>query len=89
MHPSHHARSNPNKPALIMATSGEVVTFSELEDRARQDEQGVEAALLRVGDRVLINGASGCVGPFAIQIAKSAISQCAQFFDRIAIRLGR
>lgn len=32
--------------------------------------QGLRAGSVRAGDRVLINGAGGCVGPFAVQIAK-------------------
>lgn len=32
--------------------------------------QGLRAGSVRAGERVLINGAGGCVGPFAVQIAK-------------------
>jgi long-chain acyl-CoA synthetase len=36
MHPSHHARTHPDKPAYIMAGSGEQVTYGELEARSNQ-----------------------------------------------------
>lgn len=36
MHPSHFAESTPDKPAYIMAESGEVVTYAELDDRSNQ-----------------------------------------------------
>jgi acyl-CoA synthetase (AMP-forming)/AMP-acid ligase II len=36
MHPSHHAKTNPDKPAYIMAGSGETVTYGELEARSNQ-----------------------------------------------------
>jgi long-chain acyl-CoA synthetase len=36
MHPSHHARTFPHKPAYIMAASGEVVTYGELDARSNQ-----------------------------------------------------
>src|SRR3569833_767310 len=36
MHPSVHAASNPDKPAFIMAYSGETVTYGELEARSNQ-----------------------------------------------------
>ena len=30
MHPFHHAQSQPDKPAYIMAGSGETVTYGQL-----------------------------------------------------------
>jgi len=33
-HPRFHARSTPDKPAFIMAKTGEVVTYAQLEERA-------------------------------------------------------
>ena len=30
MHPHIHAKDNPDKPAYIMANSGEVVTYKQL-----------------------------------------------------------
>ena len=34
MHPSEHAKNTPDKPAYIMALSGVVVTYAELDERA-------------------------------------------------------
>ena len=36
MHPSTHAQTTPDKPAIIMANSGETVTFAELDKRSNQ-----------------------------------------------------
>ncbi|WP_084395579.1 acyl-CoA synthetase [Henriciella aquimarina] len=36
MHPSHFAKSKPDQPAYIMANSGEVVTFKQLNQRSNQ-----------------------------------------------------
>ena len=36
MHPHHHAKTNPDKPAYIMAGSGEIVTYGQLEARSNQ-----------------------------------------------------
>ena len=39
MHPSIHAKSNPDKPAIIMAGSGETISFAELDRRSNQVAQ--------------------------------------------------
>jgi long-chain acyl-CoA synthetase len=36
MHPSVHARTHPDKPAYIMAGTGEMVTYAELDARSNQ-----------------------------------------------------
>lgn len=36
MYPGTHALTNPDRPALIMAAVGDVVTYAELEDRSRR-----------------------------------------------------
>ena len=36
MHPHIHAKENPDKPAYIMASSGEVVTYKQLNERSNQ-----------------------------------------------------
>ncbi|MGA0795642.1 MAG: AMP-binding protein, partial [Quisquiliibacterium sp.] len=50
MHPSIHAQSTPDKPALIMAGSGEMLTYRELEDRSNQAAQLFRSLGLRPGD---------------------------------------
>ena len=52
MYPGAHARDHPDQPALIMATSGEVVTFSQLEDRANRLAQFFRAVGLTRLDHV-------------------------------------
>ena len=36
MHPSIHAAAMPDKPAYIMAASGETVTYGQLDARSNQ-----------------------------------------------------
>ena len=52
MHPSVHARTNPDKPAIIMAASGEVVTYAELDRRSNQVAQLLRAHGIGIGDCV-------------------------------------
>jgi len=52
MHPSHHARTNPEKPAYIMAGSGETVTYGELEARSNQGAHLFRSLGIRKGDAV-------------------------------------
>ena len=53
-HPCHHAAKNPDKPAYIMAATGEVVTYGELEDRTNQAAQLFRAEGLKPGDAIAI-----------------------------------
>jgi long-chain acyl-CoA synthetase len=52
MHPSIHARTTPDKPAYIMAGSGETVTYRQLEDRSNQTAHLFRSIGLRTGDAV-------------------------------------
>ncbi len=54
MHPSHHARTDPNKAAYIMAGSDETVTFAELDARSNQIAHGFRDIGLQVGDTLAI-----------------------------------
>ncbi|NKQ51529.1 acyl-CoA synthetase [Amycolatopsis sp. K13G38] len=54
MSPAFHARRTPGKPALIMGTSGETVTFAELEDRSVRFARALRARGLRAGDHIAI-----------------------------------
>ncbi len=52
MYPGTHAATDPGKPAVVMAGSGEVLTYGELEDASRRLAQVFAAAGLRRGDVV-------------------------------------
>jgi len=52
MHPSVHARSNPDKPAIIMAGSGETITYGELDARSNQVAQLLRDRGVGIGDTV-------------------------------------
>src|SRR6476646_9094147 len=54
MWPGFHAAQTPDKPAVIMATTGEVVTYKELNDRSNQFAQLLWDAGLRFGDHVAV-----------------------------------
>src|ERR1700756_3317956 len=52
MHPSAHARTHPDKPAYIMAYSGERVTYRELDERSNQTAHLFRKLGLENGDAV-------------------------------------
>jgi long-chain acyl-CoA synthetase len=52
MFPGAHAATNPDKPAYIMATTGQVVTYGELDRRANQLSHLFRSLGLRPGDHV-------------------------------------
>ena len=54
MHPYHHARTHPDKPAYIMAGSGETVTYRQLDEQSNRIAQLFRSLGLRAGDHVAI-----------------------------------
>lgn len=52
MHPSAHARTHPDKPAYIMAYSGETVTYGQLDARSNQGAHLFRQLGLKTGDSV-------------------------------------
>ena len=54
MHPSHHARTQPDKPAYIMAASGETVTYRELDERSNQGANLLRSIGVGPGDAIAI-----------------------------------
>ncbi len=54
MYPGIHATTTPDKPAVIMASTGEQLTYRELDERSARLAQLLYAAGLRPGDHVAI-----------------------------------
>ncbi len=54
MHPVLHAADTPDKPAIIMASTGETISYRELEDRSNQGAQLFRELGLVAGDAVAI-----------------------------------
>ena len=54
MHPGAHAATSPDKPAVVMAGSGEVVTYGQLEARSNQVAHLFRSLGLRTGDAVAL-----------------------------------
>jgi len=52
VYPGAHAKTQPHKPALIMAGTGRTITFAELDERSNRLGQWWYAAGLRTGDGV-------------------------------------
>ncbi len=53
-HPAHHAQNTPNKPAIIMAGSGETVSYRQLDARTNQYAHFFRSIGLQHGDVVAI-----------------------------------
>jgi long-chain acyl-CoA synthetase len=54
MHPVVHAATHPDRPAYIMAATGETVTYGQLEARSNQGAQLFRALGLKAGDVIAI-----------------------------------
>ena len=54
MFPGDYAKTTPDKPAYIMAATGEVVTYQQLDDAANRLSNLLRAAGLEVGDHIAI-----------------------------------
>jgi acyl-CoA synthetase (AMP-forming)/AMP-acid ligase II len=54
MFPGDHAKKNPDKPAYIMASTGKVVTYKELDEAANRLANLLRSAGLGVGDHIAI-----------------------------------
>jgi len=54
MHPSIHARTTPDKPAYIMAGSGETVTYRQLDEQSNRAAQLFRSLGLKAGDHIAI-----------------------------------
>ena len=54
MHPYIHARSHPDKPAYIMAGSGETVTYRQLDEQSNRIAQLFRSLGLRAGDHIAL-----------------------------------
>jgi long-chain acyl-CoA synthetase len=54
MHPYIHARTHPDKPAYIMAATGETVTYRQLDDRSNRIAQLFRSLGLQAGDHITL-----------------------------------
>ena len=54
MHPRIYAQSHPDKPALIMAETGETVTYADLETLANQGAQLIRSLGIQKGDIIAL-----------------------------------
>jgi long-chain acyl-CoA synthetase len=54
MHPVVHATEMPDKPAIIMARTGETISYQQVEDRSNQGAQLFRKLGLRTGDAIAI-----------------------------------
>ena len=49
-HPYLHARTHPDKPAIVIAASGETITYGQLDERSNQGAQLLRSLGLQRGD---------------------------------------
>ena len=54
MHPSIHAKTQPDKAAYIMAATGETVTYRQLDEQSNRIAQLFRSQGLRPGDHIAL-----------------------------------
>ena len=54
MHPTVHAKANPDKPAVIMGASGETITYTELDRRSNRVAQLIRSRGVQIGETIAI-----------------------------------
>jgi long-chain acyl-CoA synthetase len=54
LHPTIHAQNKPDKPAIIMASTSETLSYRELDDRSNQGAQLFRSLGLKTGDGIAI-----------------------------------
>ena len=54
MYPGAHAKTTPDKPAYIMASTGDAVTYRELDERSNQLAHVFRDAGLQRGDAIAL-----------------------------------
>ena len=52
--PGYHAARDPDRPAIVMAETGDLVTYAELEARSARAARALRTAGLRAGDHVAL-----------------------------------
>lgn len=53
-HPTFHARTNPDRPAVIMGGSGRTITYRELDEASNRAAQLFRSRGLKIGDTIAI-----------------------------------
>lgn len=54
MHPSIHAKTTPNKPAIIMAKTGKTISYKELDDASNRAAHLFRSEGINIGDTICI-----------------------------------
>lgn len=54
MYPGQHATTTPDKPAIVMACSGESVSYRQLDEGSNRLAQWLYSQGLRTGDHIAI-----------------------------------
>jgi long-chain acyl-CoA synthetase len=54
MHPYRHAQATPGKPAIVVAETGEAISYRQLDDRSNQAAQLYRAQGLKPGDKIAL-----------------------------------
>lgn len=54
MYPGHHAKTSPDKTAIVMADSGETVTYRQLDERSNRSARLLRSLGLVAGDSIAI-----------------------------------